>query len=213
VRAPEFPGLGHAPPEKAPTIDGVADRVATAIRAMPGRRAVVCGLSMGGYVALSLAVRQPRDGPPAALVLASTRAEADDDASRAARNAGIARIRGGDLEGYLDELVPRLLAADAPAELLARVREIAAGQSPEAVAAALGALRDRRDRSGDLAAISVPALILWGAADRITPRPAAQALAAGIPAARLEVIGGAGHLLALEQPEAVAAALRSVADQ
>jgi pimeloyl-ACP methyl ester carboxylesterase len=197
VRAPEFPGLGHAPPEKAPTIDGVADRVATAIRAMPGRRAVVCGLSMGGYVALSLAVRHP--DTVVALVLASTRAEADDDASRAARNAGIARIRGGDLEGYLDELVPRLLAADAPAELLARVREIAAGQSPEAVAAALGALRDRRDR--------------WGAADRITPRPAAQALAAGIPAARLEVIGGAGHLLALEQPEAVAAALRSVADQ
>lgn len=211
MRAPEFPGLGHAPPEKAPTIDGVADRVATAIRAMPGRRAVVCGLSMGGYVALSLAVRHP--DTVVALVLASTRAEADDDASRAARNAGIARIRGGDLEGYLDELVPRLLAADAPAELLARVREIAAGQSPEAVAAALGALRDRRDRSGDLAAISVPALILWGAADRITPRPAAQALAAGIPAARLEVIGGAGHLLALEQPEAVAAALRSVADQ
>jgi pimeloyl-ACP methyl ester carboxylesterase len=211
VRAPEFPGLGHAPPEKAPTIDGVADRVATAIRAMPGRRAVVCGLSMGGYVALSLAVRHP--DTVVALVLASTRAEADDDASRAARNAGIARIRGGDLEGYLDELVPRLLAADAPAELLARVREIAAGQSPEAVAAALGALRDRRDRSGDLAAISVPALILWGAADRITPRPAAQALAAGIPAARLEGIGGAGHLLALEQPEAVAAALRSVADQ
>lgn len=207
--APEFPGLGHAPPEKAPTIDGVADRVATVIRAMPGGRAVVCGLSMGGYVALSLAVRHP--DTVVALVLASTRAEADDGTARAARDAGIARIRGGDLEGYLDELVPHLVAADAPAELLARVREIAGRQSPEAVAVALGALRDRHDRSGDLAAISVPALILWGAADRITPEPAARALAVGIPAARLEVIGGAGHLLALEQPEAVAAAVRSVA--
>ncbi|MEW6583773.1 MAG: alpha/beta fold hydrolase, partial [Actinomycetota bacterium] len=205
VLAPEFPGFGGAPPEEAPTIAGVADRVAAQIAATAAGRAVVCGLSMGGYVALAVAARHP--ARVARLVLASTRADADDAAARAGRDAAIARVRGGDLAGWRDEFVPRVLAADAPDGVLRAVRDIAARQTPGAVAAALAALRDRPDRRGDLAAVRVPALAVWGDRDRVTPREAMEAIAAGIPDARLAVIPGAGHMTAIERPEEFAEAI------
>jgi 3-oxoadipate enol-lactonase / 4-carboxymuconolactone decarboxylase len=58
-----------------------------------------------------------------------------------------------------------------------------------------------------LARISVPALVLCGAEDRLTPPRLSQALAGGLPAARLELVPGAGHMLPLETPAAVATAL------
>jgi pimeloyl-ACP methyl ester carboxylesterase len=79
----EFPGLGAAPPAEAPSVDGYADLVAERIAVMRGGRAAVCGLSLGGYAALSLAARRPAG--VAALVLADTRAVADTpEAGRAA---------------------------------------------------------------------------------------------------------------------------------
>jgi pimeloyl-ACP methyl ester carboxylesterase len=205
VRTPEFPGFGGAPLEDGVTIDGVADRLAGEIAREPGGRAVVCGLSLGGYIALSLAARHP--GRVAALVLADTRAEADDPAARNGRDAAIARVRSGDVSGFLDSLLPRLLAPHAPPDVVARARRIALRQPPEGVVAALAALRSRPDRRPDLPRIAVPTLVIWGREDRVTPEEAARALAAGIPGARLEVIPDAGHLTALERPEEFAAIL------
>lgn len=207
VLAPEFPGMGGAAAgSEAPTIDGAADGVAAAIRTMSGGRAVVCGLSMGGYVALSLAARH--HDTVAALVLAGTRAEADDDGARRARDTAIGRIRAGELTAYLDELLPRLVAANATSDLHRRVREIADRQTADGIVGALAALRDRADRSADLARIEVPALVLWGEADRVTPEGAARGLAGGLPHGRFQCIAKAGHLSALERPEAFATALK-----
>ena len=114
---------------------------------------------MGGYTALAFAVQHP--DRTAALVLCDTRADADPPAMRAARNGAIARIRDLGVDAYLPGSIPRLLSPDAPpalwAHLLARAEARAAS-----LIAGIEALRDRPDRSAQLAALRCPTLIVRG---------------------------------------------------
>ena len=202
----EFPGLGSAPMTEAPSVDGFADAVAAVIaERAPDGRAAVCGLSLGGYVALALGARHPRR--VAALVLADTRAEDDAPEARAGRHAGAAQVRTDGPAAFLDEFIPRLVAPGDMASLHA-ARAIADAQEPEAIARALEALAGRADRRPDLPAMDVPALVIVGAEDRLTPVSCAETLVAGLPDAELVVIPGAGHLSALERPDAFAEAVR-----
>lgn len=206
VLAPEFPGLGRAPLVPEPTVDGFADQVAEEIAALPGRRAAVCGLSLGGYTALSLAARHPRR--VAALVLADTRAEPDTAAARAGRRGAAARVRAEGPAGFLDEFVPRLVDPRDEASLAA-ARRIADEQAAEGIARALEALGGRADRRPDLAAMDLPALVIVGERDELTPPSCAEALVEGLPDAQLAVIADAGHLTALERPRQFTDAVRA----
>jgi pimeloyl-ACP methyl ester carboxylesterase len=206
VIACEFPGLGAAAPEDHPSIDGFADSVADVIaRQAPGGRAAVCGLSLGGYVALALAARHPER--VAALVLADTRAEDDAPEARSGRHASAVRVRTEGAGGFLDEFTPRLVAPGDHASLGA-ARAIADAQDPEAIARALEALAGRADRRPDLPGMAVPALVIVGSEDVLTPLACAQALVEGLPDAELVVIPGSGHLSALEHPTAFSEAVR-----
>lgn len=208
VWTPEFPGFGGAAGEEPAGIDGFADLVAELIaREAPAGRAVVAGVSMGGYAALSLAARHP--GRVAALALVDTRAEPDDEGGRRGREEGARRVRAEGVAAFLDGFLPRLVAPGNDAALR-RAREIALAQSPEAVARALLALAARGDRRPDLPRMDVPAIVVVGELDLVTPPPVAEALAAGLPRAELRVVPGAGHLTPLEAPEAVAAAVRDL---
>lgn len=205
VLTPEFPGFGGAPSEPEATIASFADDVARAI-GEHGGRATVCGLSLGGYVALALVARHPER--VRALVLANTRAEADGAEARAGRDRGFDTVRIDGLDAFLNGLIPKLVRPDAPAAVVDHVWAIAGEQDPEAVCGALMALRDRPDRVAELGAIAVPTLVIAGEHDQITPDSAIDTLVAGIPGATKGVIADAGHLSALEQPEAFAALLR-----
>ena len=199
----DAPGFGQAPPEDDWSIAGFADRVAERVRGTsPSGRAVVMGLSMGGYVALELALRHP--DVLSGLVLADTRAAADDTLAQDGRDAAIRAIREDGLDRYLDGFLPRTLAAAAPAEVRRALDGMARRQAPAAVIAALRALRARRDVTGLLAEIVCPTLVIVGDQDALTPPDMAQVLADGIPAASLTVIGGVGHMSALEAPRTVA---------
>ncbi len=205
VLTPEFPGFGTAPLSENPTIADFADQVAQSIAAR-GRAAVVCGLSLGGYVALALVARHPE--LVRGLVLANTRAEADGPEARSGRDRGFDTVRIDGLDAFLDGLVPKLVRPDAPADVVDHVWAIAGDQDPDAVCAALVALRDRPDRVAELERIAVPTLVIGGADDQITPPQAIDLLAAHIPGAQKRVIADAGHLTALEQPQGFAAAVR-----
>ena len=208
VHVPALPGLGGAPRHPHPSIDAYADVVAAGVAALPGGRAVVGGVSMGGYVALSLAARRPE--LVAGLALVDTKAEADDERAREGRRAGIATIATEGPGPFLDALLPRLVAPGAPADVTERVRAIAERQEPGGLADALLAMRDRPDRSADLAAMDVPALVAVGELDAVTPPAIARALAAALPDARLEIVAGAGHLVPVEAPAAIVPALRDL---
>ncbi|MGH7699437.1 MAG: alpha/beta fold hydrolase [Gemmatimonadales bacterium] len=207
--APDLRGAGASSvPADGYSIARYADDLVAVLDALAVRRAVVCGLSMGGYVALDLVRRHPdRVG---ALVLADTRAEADSEEAKRGRNEMIALAERGGPAAVAERLLPRILARatfEEQPELVAEVRAMMHRWPLPALTGALRALRDRPDATASLPAIAVPTLVLVGADDQLTPPPGAERLAAAIRGAQLAVIPAAGHLAPLEQPLAVGRAL------
>ncbi len=203
----DLPGFGRSPVPAgaAPTIDTCAHAVVSTLDGLGSRRAVLVGLSLGGYVALAVAALAP--SRVEALVLADTRAAADDPATRAGRIVNLALVRDRGVDALVAKMLPHLVAPSCPEEVRARVRAVGAAQSREGVTFALLAMRDRPDRSGLLPTLGVPTLALAGEHDVITPPEEMRAMAAKIPGGRFEVVAGAGHLSSLEQPARFNAAL------
>lgn len=206
IVAPDLPGFGTAPmPEGGVlTMERAARAALEALDEAGMSRAVVCGLSMGGYVAFELwrTARQRVAG----LVLANTRAEPDTDEAREGRRRLAARLRE---EGnVLAEDPPPLLSEHASPELRERVWAIIASQSPQAIAAAALGMAERPDSRPDLPTIDVPTLVITSDGDRLIPPEVSSPIAEAVPAAELAVIRGAGHLSNLERPDEFDALVR-----
>jgi 3-oxoadipate enol-lactonase len=172
-----------------------ADRVLT----LMADDVVPVGLSMGGYLAFALWRRAHER--IRALALGDTRASPETPEGRRARNqlARLVRERGAD--AVWETNGPKLFAPTTPAETIERVRRIVFEQRPEGLASTLRTIRDRDDARPLLAAIGVPVLVVVGEDDQLTPPSDSEALAEGLPHARLVRIPGAGHLSPLEQPD------------
>jgi 3-oxoadipate enol-lactonase len=199
VVAPNFPGFGGAAPAgDVLGMDAAADAAADAVRSAGLERVVVCGLSMGGYVALAY-WRRHRDGVMG-LVLANTRAGADDEAGKERRRALAVRLEA---EGnqFLADGPPPLLSDGAPAALWDRVKAAIRAQPAGAIAAASRGMAERPDSTGDLTTIDVPTLVVTSTGDTLIPPEATSPMAGLIAGAKLEVIDGAGHLSNLEAPD------------
>jgi pimeloyl-ACP methyl ester carboxylesterase len=207
VVAPDLPGFGASRP--VPNVLRMEDAADAGVRALDEagvERAVVLGLSMGGYAALALWDRH-RDRV-LGLVLANTRAGADDDAGRERRRALADRLRANG-SGFMVESPPPLLSADAPPALWERVRTIIGGQEPGAIAAASLGMAERADYTSRLGEIAVPTLVVTSSSDTLIPPDLTTPMAEAIPGATLKVIDGAGHLSNLEAPEAFNAAVET----
>lgn len=205
VAAPDHPGFGGSGPAgPVTTMAACADRALAVLDARGIDRAVVCGLSMGGYVAFEL-WRRAR-ARVSGLVLANTRAVADSPDGVETRRALAERLRS---EGnVLADEPPPLLAEGAPGELEDRVRAMVADQNPEAIAAAALGMAQRPDSTGDLPGVDVPTLVITSTGDRLIPADVSAKMAASIPGARLEVLEGPGHLTNLESPDIFTELLR-----
>jgi pimeloyl-ACP methyl ester carboxylesterase len=188
-------------------MDAAADAMAGELDRAGIDRAVVCGLSMGGYVAFSL-WRRHRDRI-AALALADSRAEADDDAGRE-RRRGVAEKAQTQGSGAIAEDPPPLLSEGADPELWERVRAMIRRQPGEAIASASLGMAERPDSRPDLPQIDVPTTVIVGSADALTPPSMSEPMADTIPGATLVVLEGAGHLSNLEDPEGFTDALRAL---
>jgi pimeloyl-ACP methyl ester carboxylesterase/acyl-CoA thioesterase FadM len=200
--APDLRGMGQSEgPDGGYQLTVYADDLAALLDALHVERAVVCGLSMGGYVAFELLRRHP--GRISALILMSTRATPDDADGRATRETMIARVRRDGPAFLADEMTPKLLAPmslQTMPEVVQQVRAMAAAGSPHGIAGALAAMRDRPDSTALLPTITVPTLVLAGRDDQLIPVAAARAMADAIPDAQHAIIPSAGHLPPLEQP-------------
>ncbi len=200
VIAPDLPGFGDSRILESWTVDSAADTVAELLDALTITGPVaVGGLSMGGYVAMAFARRHPKKLK--ALILADTKADADDADAKAGREKTIALAKEQGVAGVIDAMLPKLLGATTQAkypEVGAGVRATAVNQSVEAVIAGLKALRDRPDATPDLKAIAVPTLVIVGEEDTVTPPAKAEAIAKAIPGAKLVVLPRVGHLSNLE---------------
>ena len=206
VLKPDLPGRGENPTAAEGGIEGYADFL-EAIFGQLQPPAGLAGFSMGGYVSLALLKRGPASVRAAALV--DTRSGADDESGRAGREAAIAAVRAGGAAAIVDGMIPKLLspAAAQNASLVERLQRIILRQKPETIESDLTAMRDRPDSTEFLARIAIPAIVLAGDQDVVTPPAEGQAMAAAIPGASFVSIAGAGHLTPMERPGAVAAAL------
>src|SRR5690606_7782883 len=139
-----------------------------------------------------------------------TRAGADSPEGAAKRVEQADRVLREGVGWMPDALIPNLLGETTRRgrpDVVQRVREMILDATPEGVANALRAMKDRPDSSADLAGIQVPALAIVGEEDALTPPSEARQIAEGVRDGRLVTIPGAGHLSKLEEPRAFGEAL------
>lgn len=196
-----------------PSIDLLADDVALLLDRAGLDRAVVGGLSMGGYVAMAMARRHPER--LSGLLLADTRATADTEQARTNRERIAAAVLArNSVQLLLDEQVPSPLLGPTTVRerprVAERLRSMVEEATPAAVAWAQRAMAARPDSTAALAALTVPALVVVGEEDTLTPVADAQAMAAALQDAVLTVIPGVGHLSALEAPDTFTWAVRGL---
>jgi len=204
-------GLSEAP-ERGYCMATYADDLAALLDALGVGRTVLCGLSMGGYVAFEF-LRRHRERV-AGLVIMDARAEADSPERRARRNAMIARALDSGAKALADELAPKFLSESAPDEMRKQLREMMERTPSNGIVGALEAMRDRPDSTPLLRTLaSVPTLLLIGECDARTPRASMQAMADRIPGARFDIVPDAGHVAPLENPAAVTSRLRQFLDE
>src|SRR3954470_21496659 len=194
---PDLPGFGDSPLlDGTPSVEGMADAVARWLDEVGVREKVVLGgLSMGGYVSFAFVRKYAHR--LAGLILADTRAEADDDTARANRDKLIGFAATNPASAVVEQMLPKLLGPETMTGqpgVVEQVKKIASAQRPAGIIAALQALRNRADSTPTLAQVKVPTLIVVGTDDALTPPSLSEKMAAGIAGAKLVQIDKAGHL-------------------
>lgn len=204
VIAPDLRGFGRSggPDVAVLTMEQLADDLAALLDALSIRAPITfCGLSMGGYVAWQFWKRhRARLGR---LILCDTRAAADSAEAAQARRDNAERVLRDGTAFLVEGLQPKLFAPWSPEPLpgyVAATRRVMLAVRPATVAAALRGMAQREDCSALLGQIDVPALLVCGAHDAVSPPVEMQDMARRMPAARCIVIADAGHMAPLEQP-------------
>lgn len=206
VIVPDLRGMGRSEASDVATMDDYADDLRAVLAAADESRPVVLvGMSMGGYVSLAFC-RRHRDRVRG-LAMVDSRAGADSVEAAEGRHRTAERVLREGSVFVADEMVGKLFASGAPADLRERWRARMASTSPRGVAAALRAMAGRPDSEPLLRELNLPLLVVVGAEDAITPVEGARAMAQ-LGAGTLEIIPGAGHMAPAEKPEIVAGALR-----
>lgn len=201
---PDLRGFGESPAAPPFSMDQYADDVVALLDHLQVERAVICGLSMGGYIAFALWRRHP--GRVRGLALLGTRAGADSEAGQRRRREllEVAATRGS--SGIADQMMPGMLGKTTRERNPSLGDAIHAMLESAPIAGSTGALQamlDRPDSTPTLGTITVPTLIVVGEEDVLTPVAESELMHAGIRGSRMEVIAGAGHLANIERPAAV----------
>ncbi|HTO72729.1 MAG TPA: alpha/beta fold hydrolase, partial [Gemmatimonadales bacterium] len=207
---PDLRGLGQSSIGRGPgRIETYADDLVALLDRLEIPQAVVCGLSMGGYVALDLARRYRNR--LSGLILMATRAEPDTPDGKQGREAAMELAGRSGARAIGENMIPKLFAADASdriPDVVALVREHIDATTIPGIVQALEALRDRSDSRPLLPSLGgLPTLVVSGASDRLMPAEGMKAMAAIIPGAVYQSIEGAGHLPPLERAEESTAAI------
>lgn len=201
---PDMRGFGDSEvvPGKA-TMSQMADDCIGLLDAMNVREPVVlCGLSMGGYVAWQFLKR--RGERLRGLVLCDTKAAADTPEARETRLKMADHVRRHGNAAVAEAMPPKLFAKatfERKPEIVADIRNTIEKTHSDAIAAAQLGMAEREDVRPMLPSIAVPTLVVVGREDAISPVDEMRGIAETIPGAKFEIIEGAGHMSPLEQPE------------
>ena len=198
VIAPDIRGFGESQPPSPWTMEEIADDLNDLLNRLSIESCAVAGVSMGGYIALPFWSKYPQRIRQ--LVLANTRARADNEKEKAARNEMIAAIQQNGAAILPDRMLPRLLKPNSPEAVVTVVRKMIENVNPLAATHAVIAMRDRFDFSSALHRISCPTLVVTGEEDAIIRADDSRALADSIPGSQFVQVPHSGHLSNLENP-------------
>ena len=198
----DYPGYGESDLREGATRDDFARSIIAAMDALGMESAHICGLSLGGVVAIAIHALEP--SRCASLIIADSFAVHPE--GQAIHDRAVSASRAMTMRELAEARSGLLLGSAATEKLRREVIETMAAIDPAAYRIGTEAvwLADQRDRAG---AIAVPALILVGDEDRITPPDLSRELHGLITGSTIEVIGQAGHLANAEQPHDFNAAI------
>ena len=210
VIAPSLRGFGKSGDTggEAISMDEYAEDIAALMDERRVGPAVVGGISMGGYIALALALRHPRR--LRGLVLANTRAAADPPDWAPIREQMVRTVRERGAEAVVESYGDKPFAPDCPDAVKAEVRAMIRRQrTPGLVSGTLG-MAGRPDRTPRLGEIRVPTLVIHGSADAYVPVAEAERVHRALPSSRFAGIAGAGHFSNVDRPREFNAALEAL---
>jgi pimeloyl-ACP methyl ester carboxylesterase len=203
VIAYDIRGFGGTDTDSAkPSMDLYANDLIDFMDILAIKKAVICGLSMGGYIVLN-AVNRYADRIEA-IILSDTQCISDSAEAKEKRYKSIAQITADGVEGFAEAFVKNAFCKHSlthNATTVAEAKKIILATNPETLVGALIALSERTEMCNTLPKISVPALIVCGDEDALTPVAQSEFLREQIPLATFKRIPDAGHLSNLEQPD------------
>jgi 3-oxoadipate enol-lactonase len=180
-----------------------ADDLAAIIEELDLKKAVVCGLSMGGYILLNAVNRFPEKFE--ALILADTQCVADTPEGIEKRKNTIRQIEENGLDDFAKSFVGNVFSKESlinKIEAVENIQNVILSATPGTVTGTLNALAQRSETCSVLDKIKIPSLILCGREDIVTPVKQSEFMHANIKGSKLGIIDNAGHLSNLEQPVA-----------
>jgi pimeloyl-ACP methyl ester carboxylesterase len=207
VLAPDLPGHGRSIGAPIPTIAGMADWTAALLEAAGAARARLVGHSMGSLIAIETAARHPARVSALSLIGTAAVMTVGPDLLKAAEAndhsaIDMVSIWGLGFQAELGgSLAPGLWMHSGAQRVLEQCR-------PGVLFNDLAACNAYQNALAAAAQITVPATLILGERDMMTPAKAGKALAAALPNSRTVVLRGAGHMMMVEQPDQLLAALQ-----
>ena len=203
VIACDIRGFGDSDDESSIlSIDLFADDLLQFMDSLKIEKAVICGLSMGGYIALNAYQRSPERF--VALILCDTQCIADTPAVKGKRYKTIDDISANGVKNFNDGFIENVFHRDSLSnkkELVEELRKVVFENSQHIITAGLTALAERTETCSTLGAISIPTMIICGKEDKVTPLAQSDFMHQMIEGSTMHVIDNAGHVSNLEQPD------------
>jgi len=183
------------------TMETYADDLLSIIKELALENVNVCGLSMGGYIILRAVQKEP--ALFSKIILADTKADADDNTGLLGRAAMINKLQTQGKDFLLTEFLPKLISEEGlkNENLSSNLKEIITSQDATGIAKAVTAIALRLNHLENLLKISAPVLIVIGEKDKLTPLENSQKMDFLITDSRLEIIKNAGHISNMENPQ------------
>jgi 3-oxoadipate enol-lactonase len=203
VILPDLPGFGtNNKSAHRYSIEEMASQISQLLKSINIDKAIVGGLSMGGYVLFNLCRLTPEK--LSALVFCDTTYTADTEEKRNSRFDLISKIKKQGSSALIENMLPNLISDDTKQNnppLNRELEEFLSEVNPGSAINAMKSMAERKDTSDIIDKISVPTLLIFGEFDKVTTLEIARKMNRTIPGSELEIIKKAGHFSNLEQPE------------
>jgi 3-oxoadipate enol-lactonase len=198
----DLSGYGRTTAREEFSIETFADDLDAFMHIMQIESAAVCGLSMGGYIALRAISKYPERF--SSLLLCDTQCIADTPEAKQKRANSIRQIEAEGLTTFAEGFVKNIFTAESLQSKKAvteKIKSVILNTAPSSITGTLKALAEREETCSILSDIKIPVLIICGKEDKVTPPPQAEFLHKNIRGSQLRIIESAAHLSNLEQPQ------------